>query len=342
MFTAVQQWWRALIRVVTRVGRALLTLVWRVLGPVARPLWRVLRPVVMPVARWLRRYGPQLLLVSPSLILLGIFVYGFAGWNAKVSLTESKRGVINDNFVGAQQYSELFKDETFHNDIRNVLIFTAVFIGGTLFFGIILALLMDKGVRGENVFRAIYLFPMAISFIATGIVWRWLLNSDTGSGTTGINDILGLAGIHSDWHKSPSVWAISAIALPAGWALSGYVMALFLAGLRGISDDLREAARVDGASEWRIYWHVVRPLLLPVLMSALVILAHISLKTFDLIYAIAPLDPRTETPAIYMWATAFRGGFFGRGAAIATMLFFAIALVVVPYIWYTMRRERQR
>jgi glucose/mannose transport system permease protein len=292
--------------------------------------------------RGLPRWAPGLLLVSPSLILLGVFVYGFIGWNAKVSLTESKRGVITEEIVGTQQYSELFRDETFRNDIRNLVVFTVVFILGTLIFGIVLALLMDKGVRGENAFRAVYLFPMAISFIATGIVWRWLLNSDTGAGTTGINDVLGLLGIHSDWHKSSSVWAIAAIALPAGWALSGYVMALFLAGLRGISDDLREAARVDGASELRVYWHVVRPLMLPVLMSALVILAHISLKTFDLIYAIAPLDPRTETPAIYMWLTSFRGGFFGRGAAIATMLFFAIALVVVPYIWYTMRRERQR
>ena len=292
--------------------------------------------------RGLPRWAPGLLLVSPSLILLGIFVYGFIGWNAKVSLTESKRGVITDEIIGTQQYSELFQDETFRNDIRNLVVFTLVFIVGTLFFGIVLALLMDKGVRGENAFRAIYLFPMAISFIATGIVWRWLLNSDTGAGATGINDILGIFGIHSEWHKASSAWAIAAIALPAGWALSGYVMALFLAGLRGIPEDLREAARVDGASEVRVYWHVVRPLMLPVLMSALVILAHISLKTFDLIYAIAPLDPRTETPAIYMWLTSFRGGFFGRGAAIATMLFFTIALVVVPYIWYTMRRERHR
>jgi len=292
--------------------------------------------------RGLPRWAPGLLLVSPSLILLGIFVYGFIGWNAKVSLTESKRGVITDEIVGPKQYTELFNDETFRNDIRNLVVFTVVFILGTLIFGIALALLMDKGVRGENVFRAIYLFPMAISFIATGIVWRWLLNSDTGAGTTGINDVLGIIGVHSDWHKAPSTWAIASIALPAGWALSGYVMALFLAGLRGIPEDLREAARVDGASEFRVYWHVVRPLMLPVLMSALVILAHISLKTFDLIYAIAPLDPRTETPAIYMWLTSFRGGFFGRGAAIATMLFFAIALVVVPYIWYTMRRERHR
>jgi glucose/mannose transport system permease protein len=292
--------------------------------------------------RRIKRWAPGLLLVSPSLVLLGVFVYGFIGWNAKVSLTDWKGQLQTNNFVGFRQYTELFNDETFHNDIRNLIVFTVVFIGGSLLVGIILALLMDKGVRGENVWRSIYLFPMAISFIATGIVWRWLLNSDTGKGTTGLNDILGIVGIHSDWHKSSSHWAIAAIALPAGWALSGYVMALFLAGLRGIPDELREAARVDGASEVKVYWFVVRPMLLPVLMSALVILAHISLKTFDLIYAIAPLDPRTETPAIYMWLTSFRGGFYARGAAIATMLFFAIAIVVIPYIWYSTRKERAK
>jgi glucose/mannose transport system permease protein len=292
--------------------------------------------------RRFKRWAPGLLLVSPSLVLLGVFVYGFIGWNVKVSLTDWKGQLQTDNFVGTRQYTELFNDETFHNDIRNLIIFTVVFIGGSLLVGITLALLMDKGVRGENVLRSIYLFPMAISFIATGIVWRWLLNSDTGVGTTGINDVLGVVGVHSDWHKSPSQWAIAAIALPAGWALSGYVMALFLAGLRGIPEELREAARVDGASEFKVYWWVVRPMMLPVLMSALVILAHISLKTFDLIYAIAPLDPRTETPAIYMWLTSFRGGFYARGAAIATMLFFAIAVVVIPYIWYSTRKERAK
>jgi glucose/mannose transport system permease protein len=172
-----------------------------------------------------------------------------------------------------------------------------------------------------------------------------LLDSSTGESTAGINKLftyVGLDFLRSDWHKTPNMWAIAFIALPAGWALSGYVMALFLAGLRGIPEELREAARVDGAREAKVYWHVVRPLLLPVLMSAVVILTHISLKTFDLLYAIAPLDPRTETPALFMWYTSFRGGFFARGAAIATMLFGVVALVIIPYIWYSVRAERRR
>jgi glucose/mannose transport system permease protein len=296
--------------------------------------------------RGVRNWLPGFLLVLPSLLALGVFVYYFIGWNAAVSLTDWHGSLKpSDKFVGLDNYRQLLSDETFHNDSIHLVIFTVVFMIGALAMGIFMALLLDKGVRGEGVYRAIFLFPMAISFIATGIIWRWLLNSDSGESTTGINkltEMVGLGFLHSDWHKSDSSFAVASIALPAGWALSGYVMALFLAGLRGIPEELREAARVDGASELRIYWHVIRPLLLPVLLSAVVILAHISLKTFDLIYAIDPGGPRTETPALYMWQTTFRGTFFSRGASIATMLFIAIVLVITPYIWYTMRQERKK
>ncbi len=296
--------------------------------------------------RGMRNWLPGFLLVLPSLLAIGVFVYYFIGWNALVSLRNWHGSLKPSNeFVGLRNYKNLLSDETFHNDSLHLLIFTVVFMLGALALGIFMALLLDKGVRGEGVLRAIFLFPMAISFIATGIIWRWLLNSDSGAGTTGINKLteaVGLGFLHSEWHKSDSSFAVASIALPAGWALSGYVMALFLAGLRGIPEELREAARVDGASELRVYWHVIRPLLLPVLLSAVVILAHISLKTFDLIYAIDPGGPRTETPALYMWQTTFRGTFFDRGATIATMLFIAIVLVITPYIWYTMRQERKK
>ena len=166
---------------------------------------------------------------------------------------------------------------------------------------------------------------MAISFIATGIVWRWLLNNGTGASqrpaSTSCSSTSGLDFLRSDWHKSDSTWAIAAIALPAGWALSGYVMALFLAGLRGVPDELREAARVDGATERKVFWHVVRPMLLPVLMSAVVILAHISLKTFDLLYAIAPRRPAGSRPRRSTCGSRrSAAASTPAGAAIATLL----------------------
>jgi glucose/mannose transport system permease protein len=294
----------------------------------------------------IRSWGPGLLLVAPSLILLAVFVYGFLGWNIRVSFT-SWRGLrpTYDN-VGFANYVALFHDQRFMQfDVPHIAIFTAVFVVGALVLGFFMALLLDRGVRGENFFRSVYLFPMAISFIATAIIWRWLLDNGAGVSTTGLNKLfqyLGFDSLHSDWFRSDSRWAIAAIALPAGWALSGYIMSLFLAGMRGVPDELREAARVDGASEPKVFWFVVRPMLLPVLMSAVVILAHISLKTFDLFYAMDQKNIKIDTPALYMWFTTFDGGFYARGAAIATLLLVSVAMVIVPYVWYSVRMERRR
>lgn len=295
--------------------------------------------------RRLRAWGPGLLLILPSLIALAVFVYGFLGWNLRVSVS-SWRGLLPaHDFVGLANYRALFDDVRFMQyDVPNIALFTLVFVAGSLVLGFFMALLLDRGVVGENAFRAVYLFPMAISFIATAIIWRWLLDNGSGESTTGLNKLFAGAGldVRSDWFKSDSRWAIAAIALPAGWALSGYVMSLFLAGMRGVPEELREAARVDGASEPRVFWHVVRPMLLPVVMSALVILAHISLKTFDLFYAMDQKNIKIDTPALYMWFTTFDGGFYARGAAIAALLLAGVATVIVPYIWYAVRAEHRR
>jgi glucose/mannose transport system permease protein len=292
----------------------------------------------------IRRWGPGVLLLSPSLILLGVFVYGFLGWNLRVSLSDWRGLRPSYQYSGMKNYSHLMQDTRFKDDVENVIIFTIVFVIGALFIGFLLAMLLERGVKVEGLFRGIYLFPMAISFIATAIVWRWLLNNAAGAQTTGFNKLFGNAGLDflaNDWFKSNSRWAPAAIALPAGWALAGYIMALFLAGMRGVSDDLREAARVDGASEAKVFWFVVRPMLLPVLMSAIVILAHISLKTFDLMFAMDVESRKIETPALYMWFTTFDGLNFSRGAAIATLLVLGISVIIIPYIWYSMRSERR-
>lgn len=297
------------------------------------------------VWRRLQRWGPGLLLVLPSLIALAVFVYYFLGWNIRVSFTSWFGQTPRYDWVGFRNYKLVFADERFQIDIRNLAIFTLVFVGGALLLGFFMALLLEKGVRGESFFRSVFLFPMAISFIATGIIWRWLLNNGQGESTAGLNKLLGNLGLgflQSNWHKADSDWAVAAIAIPAGWALSGYVMALFLAGMRGIPDELREAARVDGANEARVFWHVVRPMLLPVFMSAVVILAHISMKTFDLFYAMDPQSLKIDTPALYMWFTTFSPGFYWRGGTLATLLLFAVATVIVPYIWYSVRSERRK
>jgi glucose/mannose transport system permease protein len=292
-----------------------------------------------------RRWGPALLLIAPSLIVLGVFVYGFLGWNVRVSLADWRGLRPTYEYAGFENYTRLADDTRFTDGVENVIVFTLVFVVGTLIVGFFLAALLEKGPRGEGFFRAVFLFPMAISFIATAIIWRWLLNNAGGSQETGFNKLfkaVGLDFLANDWFKSNSNWAVASIALPAGWALCGYIMALFLAGMRGVSDDLREAARVDGASEPKVFWYVVCPMLLPVVMSAVVILAHISLKTFDLMFAMDVESRKIETPALYMWFTTFDGLNFSRGAAIATLLVLGISALIIPYIWYSIRSERRR
>jgi glucose/mannose transport system permease protein len=293
--------------------------------------------------RWAREGG--LLLMLPSLLAIGIFVYGFIGWNVRVSFTSWRGLTPVYDWVGLHNYAALWNDERWRIDLRNVVVFTTVLVVGALALGFTMALMLDRGARGGGLLRGVFLFPMALSFIATGIIWRWLLDNGKGAERTGINkllDAIGLGFLPSDWHRSDSVWAVAAVALPAGWALSGYVMALFLAGMRTVPEDLREAARIDGAGETQVFWYVTRPLLGPALLSALVILVHTSLKSFDLFYALDQRNLRIDTPSLYMWFTTFDGGFLNRGATIATVLLVGVALVIVPYIWYSVRQERVR
>lgn len=282
-------------------------------------------------------------LVSPSIIALLIFVYGFIFWSMRVSVSSWKGLMPDYTFVGLKNYGELLADPRFHIDVRNTVIFTILFVGGSLLLGITLALLLDQGLRGEGFFRSLFLFPMAISFIVTGVVWRWLMNPATGSRMSGLNllfDSLGLDFLINKWHTTPQI-GIAAIAIPAIWQMSGYTMALYLAGLRAIPDSLREAARIDGANEWQIFWYHILPLLRPVTLSALIILGHISLKVFDLIIAIAGKQVALDVPAIYMWTTTFDGNFYSRGASIGILLLLSVAVLVIPYLRYTLRTETE-
>jgi glucose/mannose transport system permease protein len=285
----------------------------------------------------------SVLLVSPSILAIFIFVYGFIAWSGRVSLSAWKGLTPDYTFVGLQNYLELFNDARFHIDIRNTVIFTVIFVIGSLALGIILAILLDQGLRGESIFRSVFLFPMAISYIVTGVVWRWLMNPAMGSRMSGLNLLfseMGLDFLVNQWHLTP-YWGIAAIALAAIWQMSGYTMALYLAGLRGIPHELREAAQVDGASEFYIYRHIIFPLLAPITLSAMIILGHMSLKVFDLIIAVAGKQLQLDVPAIYMWQTTFDGLFFARGAAIGILLLLSVAILIIPYLRYTLRTEAE-
>jgi glucose/mannose transport system permease protein len=293
--------------------------------------------------RRIRRWGPGLLLVSPSIILVAVFVYGLIGWNAKVSMSDWRQPQQTSGFVGLDVYRELQDDPRWELSVDHIITFTVTFIIGTLVLGAVLAFLLDKGVKGEGFFRSIYLFPMAVSFIAAGIVWRWLMNPAPGDRSSGLNvlfDKLGLGFLENQWWQDVDR-GMAAMAIPAIWALSGYIMALFLAGFRGVPEELREAARMDGASEYRVYRHVVFPHLRPVTLAALIILGHISIKVFDLIVAIGGKQLITEVPAVYMWVLIYDARDYAKGAAIATLLLIGISVLIIPYLIYTVRQERR-
>ncbi|GAA0376184.1 sugar ABC transporter permease [Microbispora corallina] len=289
-----------------------------------------------------RRWLPGLLLVSPSIILIAVFVYGLLGWNFRVAMTDKHDEIaeIPGHFVGLANFTGIWSEERWGLSVRHALVFTVVFVGGALVLGWFLAFLMEKGIRAESGFRAVYLFPMAISFIATGVVWRWLMNSGTGEHAGGLNRLfhyLGLDVLQWQWFRDPD-WGMAAMAIPAIWQMSGYIMALFLAGFRGVPEELREAARVDGCSEWQVYRHVILPMLRPVTLSALIILGHISLKVFDLVVSVSGKQIITDVPATFMWTAVYDSHDPAKGATIASYIVLSVAVFVVPYLIWNARK----
>jgi glucose/mannose transport system permease protein len=293
----------------------------------------------------LRQWGPGLLLLSPSLILLAVFVYGLIGWTVNLSLQDKHNALDSKGYVGLDNYTNLFTNDIsdrFTHSLKNLGVFTVVFIGGTILLGLLWAFLLERGVRGEGMFRTVYLFPMAVSFVASGVVWRWLMNSGTGDNSGGLNAIfhgLGLTFLENRWWTDPN-WGMAAMALPAIWQLSGYIMALFLAGFRGIPNELREAALVDGTSTYQLYRHVLFPQLTPVALSALIITGHMSMKMFDLIMSVSGAQYITEVPSVYVWQMLLTSD-QAKAAAISIFLLLVVALVIVPYLIYVNRAEKR-
>jgi glucose/mannose transport system permease protein len=283
----------------------------------------------------------SLIVITPSIVLVAVFVYYFIARTAYVSLVNWNDFAPDYTFRGLYNYQRLFDSERFLTDLRNTGVFTAVFIAVCLVLGLTLAVLLDRRIRGEGFFRATYMFPLAVSFVVTGVVWRWL--ESPKSGLNLMFDAVGLGFLKSGWFTDPNI-GILAIVLPAVWQMSGYVMALYLAGLRGISDDLREAARVDGGNEWQVFRLVLLPLLHPVTLSAVIILGQITLRIFDLVITMTGAGPGfvTDVPALFMYETTFLGSHFSQGAAIAIVMLLLVSCLVVPYLIYNTRTEVHR
>ena len=292
-------------------------------------------PLGLRTSRWLERHLPKLV-VLPLFALSLFFVYGFIAWTAYISLTPS--GVMpNYQLQGLAQYERLWATPRWYVAISNLFIFTTLFIAISMAIGVLLAILLDQRVRAEGLIRTIYLYPMALSFIVTGTVWKWILNPGLG-----IEKLVREAGFENftfDWLVN-SDYAIYTLVIAAVWQSSGYAMALFLAGLRSVDDEILKAAAVDGASAWKTYTSIILPILRPVFLSTVIILAHLAIKSFDLVVALTGGGPgyATDMPATFMYAFAFQRSELGVAAASATIMLMTITAIIVPYLYSELRK----
>jgi len=289
--------------------------------------------------KWLEKNLPKIVL-APSVGLISWFVYGFILWTLYISFTKSKI-LPKYELWGVGQYIKLWHTHKWYIAIENLLIFTVLFLTICTIIGVLLAIFLDQKIRAEGFLRTIYLYPMALSFIVTGTAWKWILNPTLGIQKL-FND-LGFENFTFDWLVNRDM-AIYTIVIAGVWQSSGFVMALFLAGLRSIEDEIVKAAKIDGASLVVVYWKIIIPMMRPVFFTSFVVLVHISIKSYDLIVALTQGGPGISTtfPSLFMTQTAFHKSQVGLSAASAMMMFMAVAAVIIPYLYSELRRENVR
>jgi glucose/mannose transport system permease protein len=283
------------------------------------------------------RVIPKLVL-SPSIVLSLIFVYGFILITGYLSMSTS-RLMPNYTFAGFDRYEELFSNDVFWTSAKNLALFGIPFIALCTLLGLFLAILLDQKIRTEGALRAIFLYPMALSFIVTGTAWQWILNP-----TLGLEKVFhdwGWTWFSFDWLGDPDK-SIYCVVIAAVWQSTGFVMALFLAGLRGVDGEIFKAAQVDGATLPTIYRKIVIPSMRPVFFSVLLILCHLTIKTFDLVVALTAGGPGTSSslPAMFMYTYSFNRGQLGVGAASSVMMLATVVAVLVPLMYMESRSTR--
>jgi glucose/mannose transport system permease protein len=310
--------------------------------PIAAPIVRSPRGGIRDRARDLL---PRLVL-APSFLLILIFVYGFNFWTLLLSFTNSK-AFTNLNFIGWANYEKLW-NWTFQSDppsnwytaIVNMGLFGSLYVIFCLALGLLLAILLDQKIRGEGFLRPIYLYPLALSFIVTGTTWKLFL--DPGIGLEKAVRDLGWTSFSFDWVVNPRMM-IYCVAIAGIWASSGFVMALFLAGLRGIDNEILRAAQIDGASGFAMYRRIIIPIMRPVFLSALIILTHLAIKSYDLVLSVTGKNPggAAELPSTFMYSYTFTRNQMAVGSTSAVIMLMAIAAIMVPYL-YSELREKHR
>ncbi|HEY0791838.1 MAG TPA: sugar ABC transporter permease [Chthoniobacterales bacterium] len=333
-------------------------------------------PVTRPRRRrWLDQSALPPLILTPTMIASIVFVYVFIGITVWISL--SKWGTLRMDLNLRQPfgltYQQMFAMPRWHANLRNVFVFTTLFLTSSIGLGLVLAMLLDRKLVGHTFLRNIFLFPYALSFIVTGIAWRWIFNPETGINLLfeglGINRLIAAFGgppLKPGWTTDPSVLfslndflghvfppvshmsiklgipvALIPVVIAAAWQLTGFAMAMYIAGMATISSELREAARIDGATELQVYTRIIMPLLRPVTISTAIIMGHVSLKIFDLIFAMTGSGPgfATDVPGIFVFDQTFKATKYNLGAAASVVMLTLVSLIIVPYLWSGLRQR---
>jgi glucose/mannose transport system permease protein len=277
--------------------------------------------------------------LAPSFAAILVFVYGFILWTIYLSFTNSRLMPVYE-FIGFDAHIRLWNQQNWYVAIKNLAIFGGLYIVVCMGVGLTLAILLDQKIRGEGVLRPIYLYPMALSFIVTGTAWKWFLNPGLGLDRT--MHAWGFTSFNFDWLVNPDM-AIYTVVIAGVWQAAGFCMAMFLAGLRGIDGEILKAAQMDGASPYAIYRRIVIPLLRPAFLSAVIVLSHMAIKSYDLVIALTGGGPgnATELPSTFMYSYTFTRNQMAVGSASAVIMLMTVAAVMIPYI-YSELRERGR
>ncbi|WP_395020868.1 carbohydrate ABC transporter permease [Dongia sp.] len=289
---------------------------------------------------WLPR-----IVLAPSFVLVLIFVYGFNLWTVFLSFTNSK-AFASTKLVGWTNYERLWNwtfasdpPSNWHTAIVNMAIFGLLYVAFCLVLGLLLAILLDQKIRGEGILRPIYLYPLALSFIVTGTAWKLFLDPRIGL-EKAVHD-WGWLGFSFDWVVTPSKM-IYCVAIAGIWQSSGFVMAMFLAGLRGVDGEIIKAAQIDGASTFATYRRIIIPMMRPVFLSAIIILTHLAIKSYDLVLSVTGKNPggAAELPSTFMYSFTFTRNQMAVGSTSAVIMLMTIAAIMVPYLYSELRQKR--
>ena len=280
-----------------------------------------------PLAAWIA--------LLPMVVTVVFAYLGTMLWTAKVSFTLS-RTFPSDRFAGVSQYVRLFQNDRWMVSLQHIVIYGVLFIIACMVIGLLLAIFIDQRVVAEGALRTVFLYPYAMSFVATGLVWQWILNPQLG-----IQEVLhriGFAHARFDWIVDQD-WVIYTLVIATVWQASGLVMALLLAGLRGIDDEIWKAARIDGIPRWRVYASIVVPMLKTSMSTAFVLLFVMVVKLYDAVVAMTLGGPGTasEVPAKFIMDYLFGRANIGLASAASVVLLATVLAILAPFFYLRSR-----